>query len=93
MPKSVVISIVVSMLALPICVGCNNHRFGDTVFAQPAGTAEDFRMNATQWEYRVVAIRFGEVTGEVLNRLGTEGWELITVDHERSLHYFKRPKH
>ena len=37
-----------------------------------------------QWEYLVKA------NGVDLDTLGSEGWELVTVD--RNVYYFKRPK-
>lgn len=49
-----------------------------------------------KWEYKVVQARLrdGEVTETVLNELGQQGWELVTVNSmpaADSILVFKRP--
>lgn len=45
----------------------------------------------TQWEYWVHRyVGDTKRIQEALNELGSEGWELVTVDEE-SIFYFKRP--
>jgi hypothetical protein len=48
-----------------------------------------------QFEYLVKAVRTGESVEDALNRLGLEGWELVSVlrdDGGYSYFYFKRIK-
>jgi hypothetical protein len=43
-----------------------------------------------QWEYRV--IRMNLTRDDMLNQMGTQGWELVAVDWGSGLAVFKRPK-
>ena len=42
-----------------------------------------------KWEYKVV---HGWLPEEDLNKLGAEGWELVTYIYESNDYIFKRPK-
>ena len=46
-----------------------------------------------KWEYRIESSRnLREKTVDVLNQLGEEGWELVTVFSPTQDLYLKRPK-
>ena len=42
-----------------------------------------------KWEYKVV---YGEMDEQLLNKLGTDGWELIVMTVTDYAYIFKRPK-
>lgn len=44
-----------------------------------------------KWEYKVVDGSMGDLKEMELDKLGSEGWELVLHD-ERGFFYFKRPK-
>lgn len=54
-------------------------------------------MHAQKWEYMVIELVGGTMGTEVdFNKLGEEGWELVTMEHRphnsNTFAYFKRPK-
>ena len=43
-----------------------------------------------KWEYKIV--KELQISEAELNRLGSEGWELVQFDYDLGYYLFKRPK-
>ena len=87
-----IVAIIVAVFALGVFVGYNNN--GGTVdsLVVDSAVAQTPRDNVVAtWEYKVL---INERIAE-FNRLGSEGWELVTATasiDRNNAYYFKRPK-
>jgi hypothetical protein len=97
MNRLVLFTLVAVVVCSALCIGRDS--LTAQVKAVPAAT--------TEWEYKLMddhaffelgpkdgKLSRGHVLGEGLNKLGAEGWELITVlkPDEGLAYFFKRPK-
>ena len=66
---------IILCLGLFLASGRNNNGvlFVNSAFAQSGGAT------ATQWEYKVVNLAVSTTAETDLNRLGSEGWELVSA--------------
>ena len=69
-----------------ICKACSDKMKAEQEQAQKQKEDEDYRVNLakalaknSQWEYKILNAGLGPENEEQLNKLGAEGWQLVSV--------------